>query len=153
MRAAQPLAVASRPLDGPDAEAERGRARLPHPGGRPLTTALLAEMLGRRDGSLGGKGGSMHLSAPEIGLLPTFAIVGGGIPVAVGAAYASQVKGDGGVAVAAFGDGATNIGAFHEGLNMASVWRLPAVFVCENNLYGGDSRVERERASTVVAAR
>jgi TPP-dependent pyruvate/acetoin dehydrogenase alpha subunit len=110
-------------------------------------------MLGRRDGSLGGKGGSMHLSAPEIGLLPTFAIVGGGIPVAVGAAYASQVKGDDGVAVAAFGDGATNIGAFHEALNMASVWRLPAIFVCENNLYGEYSRIEKTTAITDIAAR
>ena len=115
--------------------------------------ALIAEMLGRKDGSLGGKGGSMHLSAPEIGLLPTFAIVGGGIPVAVGAAYASQVKRDGGVAVAAFGDGATNIGAFHEALNMASVWRLPAIFVCENNLYGEYSRIEKTTAITDVAAR
>ncbi len=115
--------------------------------------ALIAEMLGRRDGSLGGKGGSMHLSAPEIGLLPTFAIVGGGIPVAVGAAYASQVKRDGGVAVAAFGDGATNIGAFHESLNMASVWRLPAIFVCENNLYGEYSRIEKTTPITDIAAR
>jgi pyruvate/2-oxoglutarate/acetoin dehydrogenase E1 component/TPP-dependent pyruvate/acetoin dehydrogenase alpha subunit len=115
--------------------------------------ALLAEMLGRSDGSLGGKGGSMHLSAPEIGLLPTFAIVGGGIPVAVGAAYASQVKRDGGVAVAAFGDGATNIGAFHEALNMASVWRLPAIFVCENNLYGEYSPIAKTTAITDVAAR
>jgi pyruvate dehydrogenase E1 component alpha subunit len=95
----------------------------------------------------------MHLSAPEIGLLPTFAIVGGGIPVAVGAAYASQVKRDGGVAVAAFGDGATNIGAFHEALNMASVWRLPAIFVCENNLYGEYSRIEKTTPITDIAAR
>ena len=115
--------------------------------------ALLAEMLGRSDGSLGGKGGSMHLSAPEIGLLPTFAIVGGGIPVAVGAAYASQVRRDGGVAVAAFGDGATNIGAFHEALNMASVWRLPAIFVCENNLYGEYSRIEKTTAIADIASR
>src|SRR5258705_280547 len=115
--------------------------------------ALIAEMLGRRDGSLGGKGGSMHLSAPEIGLLPTCAIVGGGIPVAVGAAYASQVKRDGGVAVAAFGDGATNIGAFHESLNMASVWRLPVIFVCENNLYGEYSRIEKTTPITDIAAR
>jgi pyruvate dehydrogenase E1 component alpha subunit len=115
--------------------------------------ALIAEMLGRKDGSLGGKGGSMHLSAPEIGLLPTFAIVGGGIPVAVGAAYASQVKRDGGVAVAAFGDGATNIGAFHEALNMASVWHLPAIFVCENNLYGEYSRIEKTTPITDIASR
>ncbi len=110
-------------------------------------------MLGRKDGSLGGKGGSMHLSAPDVGLLPTFAIVGAGIPVAVGAAYASQVTRDGGVAVAAFGDGAANIGAFHEALNMASVWHLPAIFVCENNLYGEYSRIEKTTPLTDIAAR
>jgi pyruvate dehydrogenase E1 component alpha subunit len=115
--------------------------------------ALIAEMLGRKDGSLGGKGGSMHLSAPEMGLLPTFAIVGAGIPVAVGAAYAAQLKGDGGVAVAAFGDGAANIGAFHEALNMASVWRLPTIFVCENNLYGEYSRIEKTTPIADIAAR
>jgi pyruvate/2-oxoglutarate/acetoin dehydrogenase E1 component/TPP-dependent pyruvate/acetoin dehydrogenase alpha subunit len=115
--------------------------------------ALIAEMLGREDGSLGGKGGSMHLSAPELGLLPTFAIVGAGIPVAVGAAYAAQVKRDGGVAVAAFGDGAANIGAFHEALNMAAVWRLPAIFVCENNLYGEYSRIEKTTPITDIATR
>jgi pyruvate dehydrogenase E1 component alpha subunit len=115
--------------------------------------ALLAEMLGRTDGSLGGKGGSMHLSAPELGLLPTFAIVGAGIPVAVGAAYASQVNRDGGVAVAAFGDGAANIGAFHEALNLASIWHLPAIFVCENNLYGEYSRIEKTTPLSDIAAR
>ena len=115
--------------------------------------ALLAEMLGRTDGPLGGKGGSMHLSAPGVGLLPTFAIVGAGLPVAVGAAYASQVKRDGGVAVAAFGDGAANIGGFHEALNMASVWKLPVIFVCENNLYGEYSRIEKTTPIADIAAR
>jgi len=116
-------------------------------------TALLAEMLGRTDGPLGGKGGSMHLSAPEVGLLPTFAIVGAGLPVAVGAAYASQIQKDGGVAVAAFGDGAANIGGFHEALNMASVWKLPVIFVCENNLYGEYSRIEKTTPIADIAAR
>jgi acetoin:2,6-dichlorophenolindophenol oxidoreductase subunit alpha len=115
--------------------------------------ALLAEMLGRTDGSLGGKGGSMHLSAPDIGLLPTFAIVGGGIPVAVGAAYAALLKKDGSVGVAAFGDGAANIGAFHEALNMAAVWKLPAIFVCENNLYGEYSRIDKTTPIADIATR
>ena len=115
--------------------------------------ALLAELLGRRDGLLGGKGGSMHLSAPDVGLLPTFAIVGAGLPVAVGAAYASQLARDGGVAVAVFGDGAANIGAFHEALNMASVWKLPVVFVCENNLYGEYSRIEKTTPIADIASR
>jgi len=115
--------------------------------------ALIAEMLGRKDGALGGKGGSMHLSAPEVGLLPTFAIVGGGIPVAVGAAYASQIAKDGGVAVAVFGDGAANIGAFHEALNMAAVWKLPVVFVCENNLYGEYSRIDKTTPLEDIASR
>ena len=116
-------------------------------------TALLAEMLGRTDGPLGGKGGSMHLAAPSVGLLPTFAIVGAGLPVAVGAAYASQIKKDGGVAVGAFGDGAANIGGFHEALNMAAVWKLPVIFVCENNLYGEYSRIEKTTPITDIAAR
>ena len=75
----------------------------------------------------------MHLMAPEVGLLPTFAIVGAGIPVACGAALAAKVKKTGAIAVAIFGDGATNIGAFHESLNFASIKKLPVIFICENN--------------------
>jgi pyruvate dehydrogenase E1 component alpha subunit len=115
--------------------------------------SLLAELLGRSGGALSGKGGSMHLSAPDVGLLPTFAIVGAGMPVAAGAAYASQVRRDGGVAVAVFGDGAANIGAFHEALNLAAIWRLPAVFVCENNLYGEYSRIDRTTPVADIASR
>src|SRR5881628_2476160 len=115
--------------------------------------ALLAELLGRRDGVLEGKGGSMHLVAPAVGLLPTFAIVGAGIPVSAGAAYASQVLGDDGVAVAIFGDGAANIGAFHEGLNLAAIWRLPAIFICENNLYGEYSRIDKTTPVNDIASR
>lgn len=115
--------------------------------------ALLAELLGRRDGVLEGKGGSMHLTAPDVGLLPTFAIVGAGIPVAAGAAYASQVLGDDGAAVAVFGDGAANIGAFHEGLNLAAIWRLPVVFICENNLYGEYSRIDKTTPVADIASR
>lgn len=113
---------------------------------------VVGEILGRQAGCLRGKGGSMHLCAPEIGLLPTFAIVGAGIPVAVGAALAAQVEGRG-VAVAVFGDGATNIGAFHEALNLAAVWKLPAVFVIENNLYGEYSRIERTTPVSNLAVR
>ena len=115
--------------------------------------ALFAELLGRKAGAIGGKGGSMHLSAPDVGLLPTFAIVGAGLPVAAGAAYASQVLGDGRVAVADFGDGAANIGAFHETLNMAAIWNLPIVFVCENNLYGEYSRIDKTTPVADIAIR
>jgi len=102
--------------------------------------ALLAEIMGRAAGCTGGVGGSMHLSDPEIGLLPTFAIVGAGLPVAVGAALAFQVRGEDRVSIAVCGDGATNIGAFHESLNLAAIWRLPVVFVVDNNVYGEYSR-------------
>jgi pyruvate dehydrogenase E1 component alpha subunit len=104
--------------------------------------SVLGEVLGRTTGSIGGIGGSMHLCDPEVGLLPTFAIVGAGIPVAVGAGIAAKQLGTGAVGVAVFGDGATNIGAFHEGLNLASVWEAPVLFVCENNLYGEYSRID-----------
>lgn len=114
---------------------------------------VLGEIMGRTVGSVGGVGGSMHLSDPEVGLLPTFAIVGAGIPVAAGAALTAQVLGRDDVAVGVFGDGATNIGAFHEGLNLAAVWRLPVVFVCENNVYGEYSRIDRTTPITDLAQR
>lgn len=101
---------------------------------------LLAEVMGKTGGCAAGLGGSMHMCAPEVGLLPTFAIVGAGIPVAAGAALAFQVRGEERVAVAVFGDGATNIGAFHESLNLAAIWKLPVVFVIDNNVYGEYSR-------------
>lgn len=101
---------------------------------------VLGEIAGRTVGCLGGRGGSMHLSSKTMGLLPTFAIVGAGIPVAVGAAYAAEVLGRDDIAAAIFGDGTTNIGAFHEGLNLAAVWKLPVLFVIENNVYGEYSR-------------
>ena len=115
--------------------------------------AVLGELLGRRAGVLEGKGGSMHLVAPNVGLLPTFAIVGAGIPISAGAAYASQVLGDDGVAAAIFGDGAANIGAFHEGLNLAAIWRLPVIFICENNLYGEYSRIDKTTPVNDIASR
>lgn len=115
--------------------------------------AVLGEILGRQIGCMGGLGGSMHLSDTAVGLLPTFAIVGAGIPVAAGAALSAKVLGEDRVAVSVFGDGATNIGAFHEGLNLASVWRLPVVFVCENNKYGEYTSLERSTPITDLAVR
>lgn len=103
--------------------------------GAPLDE-ILAEMLGKATGTSKGKGGPMHLSDPNSGLMVTTGIVGGGIPIANGIALASQLKGLNRVTVCNFGDGASNIGAFHEALNLAAVWDLPVVFVCQNNEYG-----------------
>jgi len=111
-------------------------------------TSVIGEIIGRTSGCVGGLGGSMHLSGPEVGLLPTFAIVGAGYPVATGAALTACVRGTDDVAVAICGDGATNIGAFHESLNLASIWSLPVIFVIENNLYGEYTRIQ---LSTPVA--
>jgi pyruvate dehydrogenase E1 component alpha subunit len=115
--------------------------------------AVIGEIFGRQSGCMGGLGGSMHLSEPSVGLLPTMAIVGAGIPVAVGAALTAQVAGTDAVALSVFGDGATNIGAFHEALNLAAIWRLPVVFVCENNLYGEYSRIDRTTPIRDIAVR
>jgi TPP-dependent pyruvate/acetoin dehydrogenase alpha subunit len=95
----------------------------------------LAELMSKATGVCQGKGGSMHLTKASAGMLGSYAIVGAHLPVAAGAAWSAQLRGTGQVAVAFFGDGATNIGAFHEALNLASVWGLPVLFVCENNLY------------------
>ncbi|MBI3936584.1 MAG: thiamine pyrophosphate-dependent dehydrogenase E1 component subunit alpha [Betaproteobacteria bacterium] len=98
-------------------------------------TGVLGELMGRQCGLLGGKGGSMHLTSVEHGAMGSYAIVGAHLPVAAGAAWSAQYRGTGQVAVCFFGDGTTNIGAFHEALNFAAVWKLPVVYVCENNLY------------------
>ncbi len=97
--------------------------------------ALMAELMGRENGVCGGKGGSMHLTDVVHGAMGSYAIVGAHMPIAAGAAWAAQARGTGQVTVCFFGDGTTNIGAFHEALNLAVVWRLPVVYVCENNLY------------------
>ena len=102
---------------------------------------IMGEIMGRQMGCIGGIAGSMHLVDRELGLFPTFAIIGAGIPVAAGAALTAQVKGTDDVAIGVFGDGASNIGAFHEGLNLAAIWKLPVVFICENNQYGEYSRI------------
>jgi TPP-dependent pyruvate/acetoin dehydrogenase alpha subunit len=96
---------------------------------------LMAELMGRATGVCGGKGGSMHLTDVEHGAMGSYAIVGAHMPIAAGAAWAAKARGTGQVAVCFFGDGTTNIGAFHEALNLAVVWKLPVVYVCENNLY------------------
>jgi pyruvate dehydrogenase E1 component alpha subunit len=97
--------------------------------------AAMAELLGRENGILGGKGGSMHLTDASKGMMGSYAIIGAHLCTANGAAWSARMRGTDQVAVAFFGDGTTNIGAFHEALNMAKVWNLPTVFVCENNLY------------------
>jgi acetoin:2,6-dichlorophenolindophenol oxidoreductase subunit alpha len=101
----------------------------------PSMTALMAELLGRSNGILSGKGGSMHLTSVEHFAMGSYAIVGAHLPIAAGAAWSAQARKSGQVSVCFFGDGTTNIGAFHEALNLAAVWKLPIVFVCENNLY------------------
>jgi acetoin:2,6-dichlorophenolindophenol oxidoreductase subunit alpha len=97
--------------------------------------AVLRELLGRSGGVCGGKGGSMHITSVEHGYYGSYAIVGAHLPIACGLGWAQQLRGDGHVTVCFFGDGATNIGAFHEAVNLAAVWRLPVLFVCENNRY------------------
>lgn len=105
---------------------------------------MMAELYGRATGYCRGKGGSMHITDMRIGMLGANGIVSGGIPIAVGAAYgAARLRSTDQVAAAFFGDGATNEGPFHEALNMASAWRLPVIFVCENNLYGVGTRLDR----------
>ena len=96
---------------------------------------VLGELMGRQCGLLGGKGGSMHLTDVAKGAMGSYAIIGAHLPVAAGAAWSAQYRGTEQVAVCFFGDGTTNIGAFHEALNFSVVWKLPVIFVCENNLY------------------
>jgi TPP-dependent pyruvate/acetoin dehydrogenase alpha subunit len=114
------------------------------------TKAIMAEIYGRRDGLCGGYGGSMHLADPERGFMGTSGIVGQGIPQATGLAWAAQLRGQGQVVLCFFGDGASKQGAFHESLNLASLWKLPVVFVMENNSYNVGTRVEQEDANAAA---
>jgi pyruvate dehydrogenase E1 component alpha subunit len=109
---------------------------------------LMAELLGRKTGVNQGKGGSMHLADFTVGSVGETSIVGSGIPVAAGAALGAKMMGTDRVCLCFFGDGASNEGAFHEGINLAAVWKLPAIFVCENNLYAASTP-----ASTTVAVK
>jgi TPP-dependent pyruvate/acetoin dehydrogenase alpha subunit len=112
--------------------------------------AMMAEIYGRKTGLCKGYGGSMHLTDVERGFLGTSGIVGQGIPHAAGAAYAAQIRGQGQVVLSFFGDGATKQGAFHETMNIASLWKLPVVFVMENNSYNVVTRVEQEDANAAA---
>jgi pyruvate dehydrogenase E1 component alpha subunit len=114
---------------------------------------MYAELYARRDGYNRAKGGSLHMIDTELGFLGANGIVGGGIPLATGAGLQLKRRGAGGIAVSFFGDGATNEGAFHESLNLASLWKLPVLYVCENNLYGEFTRQDRHQTVRDVAAR
>ena len=114
---------------------------------------MFAEFLGRESGYCKGRGGSMHIAEPAKGNLGANGIVGGGLPIAVGAALSAKKRRTGAVAVAFFGDGANNEGAFHEALNLASIWKLPVVFVCENNQYAMSMAIARSTAVANVADR
>lgn len=118
-------------------------------GGNPH--ALMAEIFGKATGCSKGRGGSMHLVAPEIGLYGTVPLVGATIPLAVGAGLASTLRGDGHVAVAFFGDGATEEGHFHESMNFAALYRLPVLFVCENNFYSTHMALADRRPQDNIA--
>lgn len=114
---------------------------------------MFAELYGKITGACKGKGGSMHITGFDVGMLGVNPIVGGGIPHAVGAALTAKVKGTDGVAVTFFGDGAANQGTFHESINLAAVWKLPCIFVCENNLYAESTPVEYAAAGENIADR
>ncbi|RYG93086.1 thiamine pyrophosphate-dependent dehydrogenase E1 component subunit alpha [Loktanella sp. IMCC34160] len=114
---------------------------------------MFAEFFGKETGYCRGRGGSMHIADVEKGNLGANGIVGGGLPIAVGAALTAKRLGTGAVTICFFGDGANNEGAFHEALNMASVWKLPVVFVCENNKYGMSTSIERSTSVKNIADR
>ncbi len=120
-------------------------------GGSPK--ALMAELYGKQAGCCKGKGGSMHLVDLDIGFLGANGVVGAGLPLAVGAAMAARIKGEDWVVVCFFGDGANNEGTFHESLNLASVWNLPVVFLCENNQYGISQSILTQQKVVNVADR
>ncbi|MGA7293502.1 MAG: thiamine pyrophosphate-dependent dehydrogenase E1 component subunit alpha [Terriglobales bacterium] len=114
---------------------------------------VLAELWGKVTGSSGGRGGSMHMYAPEYGFMGTNGIVGAPIPLATGAALSAKLKKNGQVVVCFFGDGAVNSGSFHEAVNLGAVWNLPVVYVCENNLYATEMAFLRATKNTSVANR
>ena len=114
---------------------------------------LIAELLGKATGCSGGRGGSMHLFKPEIGFMGSSGIVGPSITLAAGGAYSAKLMKTDRVSVAFFGDGAVNNGSFHEGINLATAWNLPALFVCENNLYATEVPFAQATRNTSVAAR
>ena len=114
---------------------------------------LWAEIAGKATGTCKGKGGPMHITHPATGVMVTTGIVGSSMPIANGLALAAQLRGERRIAVAYFGDGASNIGAFHESLNMAAIWKLPVIFVCQNNLYGEHTRYELTTSARRISDR
>jgi TPP-dependent pyruvate/acetoin dehydrogenase alpha subunit len=114
---------------------------------------LLDELFGATTGCCKGRGGSMHVGNMQKGMLPGIAIVAGGIPLAAGMALAFKMQRSGQVVACFFGDGAVAEGAFHEGVNMAAIWNLPAIFVCENNLYGASTHIEKVMKKTKISDR
>lgn len=114
---------------------------------------LWAELAGKVTGTCKGKGGPMHLTYPKKGCMVTTGIVGASLPIATGLALASQVRGESRVSVASFGDGASNIGAFHESLNLAAVWNLPVIFVCQNNQYAEHTAYSKGTSVESIADR
>jgi acetoin:2,6-dichlorophenolindophenol oxidoreductase subunit alpha len=115
--------------------------------------ALMAELMGKVTGICKGRGGSMHLADSTVGILGESAIVGGGIPLAAGAAMSAKIRGTDQVSLSFFGDGASNQGTFHETLNMAAIWKLPAIFFCENNRYAITTSVLRSHGQPDIAKR
>lgn len=129
----------------------RGHGHLIAKGGN--LKLMMAEVMGKATGYCKGKGGSMHIAAPELGILGANGIVAGGIPMATGTGLSAKAKGEGRATVCFFGEGASNQGAFHEGINMASLWHLPVVYICENNLYGISVSQSRSQNIKDVAVR
>ncbi|MDA8212196.1 MAG: pyruvate dehydrogenase (acetyl-transferring) E1 component subunit alpha [Clostridia bacterium] len=133
------------------ASTHRGHGHLVARGGD--VALMFAELFGRQTGYCKGKGGSMHIADMSLGFLGANGIVGAGLPLAAGAAFACKYQNNNGVAVCFFGDGASNRATFHEALNIASIWKLPVIFVCENNMYGISMSQERHQNITDVADR
>ncbi len=129
----------------------RGHGHLVAKGGR--FNEMMAELMGKATGYCKGRGGSMHISDLDVGMLGANGIVGAGAPIAVGAAFANKYSGNGNVSAAFFGDGSTNIGAFHEAANMACALRLPVLFICENNEYGEFTARDKTMAITDIVDR
>ena len=129
----------------------RGHGHLVAKGGQ--FNEMMAELMGKATGYCHGKGGSMHISNLDVGMLGANGIVGAGAPIAVGAGFANKYKNNGNVAAAFFGDGSTNIGAFHEAANMACALRLPVMFICENNEYGEFTPRDKTMAITDIVDR
>ena len=120
--------------------------------GAPADRAF-AEIIGRADGLCGGKGGSMHLTDVTVGAFGSFAVIGAHLPIVCGSAFAARYRKTDAVSLCFFGEGTVNIGAFHEAINLASIWKLPVIFLCENNLYGEYSPIAATTAIDRLADR